>query len=150
MVTVDADTSAAVEWIVRLSAVIEITPLPDVTRSALAPTVTVSNVTDSERFVLNVMSAFRLSASVPASPWIISEAPNAASTLAIVIVSLPVPALIISEPVGFAKVTDSPSVESIVMAAPAASVSVIVSQPPLNVNTRSIAERLSAIGSRST
>ena len=70
-----------------------------------------------------------------------------ASTLVIVTVSAPVPALIVSEFVGFANVIDSLSVLAIVMFAPAASTSVIVSAPPVNVKTRSVALRLSMTGS---
>ena len=63
--------------------------------------------------------------------------------------SSPVPALIVSELLGLLKVTLSPTVLSIFIAAPAASVSVMVSAPPLNVKTKSlIVAPVVTIGSR--
>ena len=85
---------------------------------------------------------------MPASPLMVNDLSNAASNDDAVTVSFPVPALMVNEPVGLENVTDSLKFESIVMFAPAASVSVIVSAPPLNVKTRSVALRLSMIGSR--
>ena len=61
--------------------------------------------------------------------------------------SLPVPALIVSEPVGLANVTLSLSVLLIVMFAPAASVRVIVSAPPVNVKIASAIVPVTVIGS---
>ena len=61
------------------------------------------------------------------------------------------PALIVSEFVGNAKSTDSLAVESIrIFKSPTSVMSdnVIVSAPPLNVNTRSATTRSSVTGSR--
>ncbi len=94
-------------------------------------------------------AAFQFTVSVPASPLIVTAPRKAPSIDVSAIVSSPVPALIVNEPVGLAKLTDSLRFESIVrkpsLAVP--SVSVIVSVPPINVKIRSIAIRLSVTGS---
>jgi len=91
--------------------------------------------------------ALRFTVSLSAPPSIVTAARKAASTEDTVTVSIPVPALMVSVAVGLAKVTDSPSVEAMVQFAPAASVKVIVSPPPVKLNTRSAASMLSVTGS---
>ena len=84
-----------------------------------------------------------------ASPLMVSEALNAVSTLVMFTMSSPVPALIVSELLGLANVRLSPSVLSIVIAAPVASTIAIVSVPPLKVRIRSlIVVPVVTIGSR--
>ena len=92
--------------------------------------------------------AFKLTVSVPRPASTVKLPTKAASALEMVSVSFPEPVLIRRLDSGLVKVTDSPSVESMVMLAPAASISVIVSAPPLNVKTRFVAMRLSMTGSR--
>jgi len=79
------------------------------------------------------------------------SASKAASRPSTWIASAPVPAVVatVSDAVGLAKVTDSPSVETIceLPSAPPTSVSVIVSAAPVNENTRWSASRLSLTGS---
>ena len=70
-----------------------------------------------------------------------------ASIELIVIVSLPPPALIVSELAGVANVTLSAAVDAMVIPAPDASVKVMVSLEAPNVNTRSETTVLSKIGS---
>ena len=87
--------------------------------------------------------------SVPSSPLIVILASQAASNVLSWIMSLLVPALIVSNSVGFAKETDAPSVESMneFPSAPPVSVRSMVSAPPVNVKALLVALRLSVIGS---
>ena len=62
--------------------------------------------------------------------------------------SMPLFALIASEAVGSAKATLSPSVESIVITPAPAAASEMFSEPPVKVNERFVAARLSITGSR--
>ena len=131
-----------------LSAVKVIVPVPLTAISdAAVPKLMVSPATVTFWPAASVNAALRLMMSLPASPLMVNDLSNAASNDDAVTVSFPVPALMVNDPVGLENVTDSLKFESIVMFAPAASVSVIVSAPPLNVKTRSITLRLSVIGS---
>ena len=98
---------------------------------------------------LRLSGPLSVTVSVPTPPSMYNEARNAASTELIVIVSSPAAprSLIVSEPVGFVNVTDSANVESIVIVPVPASDKVMTSASPMKLNTRSVAFRLSVIGS---
>jgi hypothetical protein len=89
--------------------------------------------------------------SVPAATMKSALNGPSVSTEESLMVSLSTTALrlvIFSDVVGLAKLTDSPSVEPMSIVAPAPSVKVIVSVPPVKMNSRLAASRLSVTGSR--
>ena len=116
-----------------------------------APIVIAGSVARVSVFVVSALSdesevSVRLS--FAASPKIESAPVKPESIEVMVMVSSPLPALMVMEFVGFANVTLSASDESIVIVAPVASTSEMLSVPPVKSNTRSVAARLSVMGSR--
>ncbi len=131
------------------AAVLSTVPLPDsASIVSLNPFRSTMAVPDTVRSVELGRTSLTVSLKVlfEVVPFSVTAAANASSTLLRFRVSPPL-RLTVSEPVGLANVTLSPSVESIVVATPAALVSSTVSAPPVKVKTRSVTLKLSMTGS---
>ena len=131
-------------------------PLPANARFVFASTTMSSSPGDaasfdksisSDRPAPSVMSLSNRAVSLPAPPLIVQLPVYAGSTLAIAIVSLPIPESIVSDVDGFANRTTGVDVdETNSICSPllsARSLSVTVSSPICEANTRAVASRLS-------